>query len=190
LSIFIVIFLCLTCIAADQDREVYINRVKLDVAFVEMMEARYQTPIQDGRYWYDAVCGAWGVEGGPTAGIIMAGLNLPGPMPADISGGGTGIFINGREVHVLDKKGLEQIFGTTIPGRYWLDADGNLGPEGGPAIINLAAAIQAAIAAQPGGEGSTTHGYDQTSGARGTVAGGMYSGRTATGKSVFWYPGM
>jgi len=36
---------------------------------------------------------------------------------------------------------------------------------------------------------SVTHGYG-TSGARGTVGGGMYSGRTATGKSVFWYPGM
>lgn len=62
---------------------------------------------------------------------------------------------------------------------------GNLGPEGGPAIVNLAAAIQAARR-----QGSVTHGYDSTYGARGTVAGGMYSGRTATGKSVFWYPGM
>lgn len=51
------------------------------------------------------------------------------------------------------------------------------------AIANLASAIQQA-------RGSVTHGYDSTYGARGTVAGGMYSGRTATGKSVFWYPGM
>jgi hypothetical protein len=165
------------------DREVYINRVKLDSALVVAAENQYQTRIQDGRYWYDAACGAWGVEGGPTAGFLMAGLDLPGPMPADISGGGTGIFINGREVHVLDQQALAKIFGQTIPGRYWLDAFGKLGPEGGPAIANLAVAMQKA-------RESVTHGYDSAGGARGTVGGGMYSGRTATGKSVFWYPGM
>ncbi len=174
------------CVCAGDNeitREVYINRVQLDSAFVLAVESEYQTSIEDGRYWYDAACGAWGVEGGPTAGFLAAGLELPGPMPADISGGGTGIFINGREVHVLDNQALQQIFGQTIPGRYWLDAFGNLGPEGGPAIINLAAAIQ-------NSRESITHGYDNPSGARGTLAGGMYSGRTATGKSVFWYPGM
>jgi len=164
-------------------REVYINRVKLDSAFVLAAETQYQTTLQDGRYWYDAACGAWGVEGGPTAGFLIAGLGLPGPMPEDISGGGTGIFINGREIHVLDREALQKIFGQTIPGRYWLDAQGNLGPVGGPAIANLAMAIQKA-------RESVTHGYGNAGGARGTVGGGMYSGRTATGKSVFWYPGM
>lgn len=165
------------------ERNVFINRVKLDSAIVIAAEAQYGTTIEDGRYWYDAVCGAWGVEGGPTAGFLLAGLDLPGPMPADISGRDTGIFINGREVHPLDRDGLQQIFGQTIPGRYWLDAMGNLGAEGGPAIANLAVAIQRA-------QESVTHGYGNASGARGTLAGGMYSGRTASGKSVFWYPGM
>ena len=164
-------------------REVYVNRVKLDSAFVQAAEARYQTTIQDGRYWCDAACGAWGVEGGPPAGFLIAGLDLPGPMPQDISGGGTGIFINGREIHVLDREALQKIFGQTIPGRYWLDALGNLGPEGGPAIANLALAIEKA-------RESVTHGYGNAGGARGTVGGGMYSGRTATGKSASWYPGM
>jgi hypothetical protein len=172
--------------AGEAAREVYVNRVKLDEKFLETLETRYQVPIQNGRYWYDAACGAWGLEDGPTAGFILAGLELPGPMPADISGGGTGILINGREVHVLDQQALQQIFGTTIPGRYWMDAQGNIGLEGGPALVNLAAAIQRAQAESQ----SVTHGYDSTYGARGTVAGGMYSGRTASGKSVFWYPGM
>ena len=168
-------------------REVYINRMKLDDATLQALETKYMIPIQNGRYWYDATCGAWGVEGGPTAGFIYSGLNLPGPMPEDISQGGTGIFINGREIHPLDQMALKQIFGTTIPGRYWLDANGNLGPEGGIAISNLAAAI----ANSRGGEsGSVTHGYGKAYGSRGTVGGGMYSGRTATGKSVLWYPGM
>jgi hypothetical protein len=168
-------------------REVYVNRVKLNDVTLGALQTQYGIPIQDGRYWYDAICGAWGVEGGPTAGFIYPGLNLPGPMPVDISQGGTGIFINGREIHPQDQAALRQIFGTTIPGRYWLDAQGNLGPEGGVAIANLAAAISASRGAQ---SGSVTHGYGKGYGSRGTVGGGMYSGRTATGKSVLWYPGM
>ena len=172
---------------------VYINRVKMDPAKLKALETAYQTKIGEGWYWYDKTCGAWGVENGPTAGFIMAGLDLPGPMPPDISGGGTGIFINGREIHPMDQLGLQQLFGITYRGRYWLDARGNLGPEGGPALVNIVAAVQAAQRQQSGG--STTHGYGSTSGARGTLAGDgqgghMYSGRTATGKSVFWYPGM
>ena len=69
-----------------------------------------------------------------------------------------------------------------------MDAQGNLGYLGGPAIANI---LQASQAAQSGGAGgSVTQGYDSTYGGRGTIAGGMYSGRSATGKSVFWYPGM
>jgi len=169
--------------------EVYINRIKVEAGTLTTLERAYQVNIQDGRYWYDRVCGAWGLEGGPTVGFIMAGLDLPGPMPADISGGGTGIFINGREIHPMDQRGLHQLFGVTYAGQYWLDAQGNLGVMNGPFIVNIVAAIQQAQSAQQGG--SVTHGYGSGSGARGTLSGsGMYSGRTATGKSVFWYPGM
>lgn len=171
-------------------RAVYINHIKLSLTQLQALETTYQIHIDNGRYWYDAICGAWGVEGGPTVGFILAGLDLPKPLPPDISGGGTGIFINGREIHVLDQRGLRQLFGVTYPGRYWLDAQGNLGPEGGPAIANIVAAIQAAQQRQATSQGSVTHGYNSAYGARGTLGGGMYSGRTASGKSVFWYPGM
>jgi hypothetical protein len=128
--------------------------------------------------------GAWGVEGGPTLGFILPNLDLPGPMPADISGGGTGIFINGREIHVQDQMALHQVFGVTIPGRYWLDAQGHLGIEGGMVIANLAAAMQAAAG----------RGYGSATGAGGTVGsdspGFMFSARTLDRKSVFWYSGM
>lgn len=170
--------------------DIVVNRVPLSGAEVQAIRERYGVPIQEGRYWYDAACGAWGIEGGPTAGFIMAGMRLPGPMPVDASQGGTNIFINGREIHPLDQAALQQIFGYTVHGRYWLDARGNLGPEGGEAITNLAAAIQASQQSGGGGGESTTHGYPSAGGARGTVAGGMYSGRTATGKSVLWFPGM
>lgn len=169
-------------------RQVYVNRVLLDANSLEELESQNDLPIADGRYWYDVDTGAWGVEGGPTAGLIYPGLPLPTPMPADISGGGTGIFINGREIHPLDQQALFQLFGVTYRGDFWMDSQGYLGYVGGPAIANILQASQAAQSA--GGGGSVTHGYDSTYGARGTVAGGMYSGRSATGKSVFWYPGM
>jgi len=169
-------------------RQVYVNRVQLDAAALEALESQNNLPIANGRYWYDVNTGAWGVEGGPTAGLIYPGLPLPAPMPADISGGGTGIFINGREIHPLDQQALYQLFGVTYRGDFWMDSQGYLGYVGGPAIANI---LQASQAAQSGGGGgSVTHGYDSTYGARGTVGGGMYSGRSATGKSVFWYPGM
>jgi len=168
-------------------REVYVNRVRLDQQTLRALELQSQLPIADGRYWYDMYSGAWGVENGPTAGLVVAGLSLPGPMPADISGGGTGIFINGREIHPLDQQALYQLFGVTYQGNFWMDAQGYIGYVGGPAIANV---MQAARAAQSSGGSSVTHGYDSGQGARGTLGGGMYSGRTATGKSVFWYPGM
>ena len=170
------------------ERQVYINQALIGDEQLQALEQLYQVRIEEGRYWYDGICGAWGVEGGPTAGFIAAGLNLPGPLRADSSGGGTGIFINGREIHPLDQRGLQQLFGITYQGRYWLDAMGYLGVEGGPAILNIVAAIQQAQMQQSGG--SVTHGYGSAGGARGTVGGGMYSGTSATGKSVFWYPGM
>jgi len=172
---------------APASREVYVNRVRLDQQTLQALESQNQLPIADGRYWYDRYSGAWGVENGPTAGLVIAGLQLPGPMPADISGGGTGIFINGREIHPLDQQALYQLFGVTYQGNFWMDAQGYIGYLGGPAIANV---LQAARAAQSSGGGSVTHGYDSAGGARGTLGGGMYSGRTATGKSVFWYPGM
>ncbi|MBT8076922.1 MAG: hypothetical protein KJO31_00010 [Gammaproteobacteria bacterium] len=162
--------------------QVFINGQALSNAEVSRFERQYQTRLVDGRYWYDARCGAWGLERGPTAGFILPGLALPGPMPANISGGGTGIFINGREIHAADRQVLINMFGTALPGRYWLDAYGNLGPEGGPVLVNLAAAAQRLQ-------------QQTTSSKYGTVstgpAGAMFSGTSlSTGKPTFWYAGM
>jgi hypothetical protein len=85
---------------------------------------------------------------------------------------------------VQDQQALQQIFGMKIPGRYWLDAQGNLGPEGGMAIANLRLAAQAAAGKQYG----TTTGMGGTVGMDGE-GGAMFSARTATGKSIFWYSG-
>ncbi|KAK7332764.1 hypothetical protein VNO80_29519 [Phaseolus coccineus] len=55
--------------------------------------------IQPGNYWG----GFWGAMGGPCLGIIppfMEEFNLP--MPYKCSGGNTGIYVNGRELHQKD----------------------------------------------------------------------------------------
>lgn len=122
--------------AASQSRNVVINRVRLTDALVLKLESTYRTRLQDGRYWYDSRSGAWGVEGGPALGIVVAGLNVGGPLRADASNGNTGVFINGRELHQLDVMVLRQL-GPVLPGRYWVDAFGNCGFEGGPAFVNL-----------------------------------------------------
>jgi hypothetical protein len=41
--------------------------------------------------------------------------------------------------------------GVVYPGRYWVDAQGNAGPEGGPALVNLVAVARARAAQGAGG---------------------------------------
>ena len=120
-----------------REQQVVINRAVIPADTLRLLEQQFQTVIPAGRYWYDRQSGAWGLEGGPTRGFTLPQLPLGGPLPADISGGGTGIFINGRELHPVDVAGLTQLVGQVMPGRYWLDAQGYAGLEGQPAITNL-----------------------------------------------------
>jgi hypothetical protein len=102
-------------------------------------------------------------------------LELGGPLRPSASGGNTGVFINGREIHPTELAYLQRVFGYVIPGRYWLDAQGIGGFEGGPAAFNLFAAAAAAGAA--GGYG----GY-----ARRTPFGGIGGDAPNT---IWWYRG-
>ena len=119
-----------------QQRQVLVNRVRISDQELHGFEQRWNTRVQNGNYWYDKMSGAWGLEGGPTAGWISPGLNLGGPLRADASGGNTGVFINGRELHPQDVQGLSQIV-QVQRGRWWVDGQGNFGPEGGPVWGNL-----------------------------------------------------
>ena len=92
--------------------------------------------LPDRDFWYDNRTGAAGLWQGPTLGVLPAGLELGGTMPANCSGGRTGVFINGREIHPTDVMTLSS-FMLVFPGRYWADANGNFGFEGGPALANL-----------------------------------------------------
>ena len=118
-------------------RTVVINRVKIPDDTVRLLQQKFGAAIPDGKYWYDNISGAWGLEGGPTQGFTYAGLPLGGPLRADASNGNTGIFINGRELHLQDVLGLQQITGPILPGRYFVDAQANAGYEGGPPLFNL-----------------------------------------------------
>lgn len=159
---------------------VVVNGVALSRATLSDLATRYGLQIPSGRYWYDSACGAWGLENGPALGVTLAGADLGGPLRADASGGGSGvltsIFFNGRELHPYDVLALAQIV-PVYPGRYWIDAFGNAGFEGGPALVNLWQLAQqaggggrgrgyqrATAGGYIGGDGSTSYFFDPESG--------------------------
>lgn len=119
---------------------VIVNGAALDARTLAQLERAYRSSIRPGRYWYDAVSGLWGFEKGPAAGQIQSGLAL-GRLRSNASGGGTGIYLNGREIHPLERAYLVRLYGArnVRPGRYWMNARGIGGYEGGPAFFNLGA---------------------------------------------------
>ncbi|MGQ0544817.1 MAG: hypothetical protein ACT4P3_05710 [Betaproteobacteria bacterium] len=136
------------------ENSVVVNGEALAPQTVRALERAYRVPIAPGRYWYDARSGAWGPEGGPIAGQMMPGLKLGGRLRADASRGTSGVFINGRQLTLPEVGGLAQACRTPVQrGRYWVNAQGLGGVEGGPPIFNLAA-----CAPRQGG-GSSTRTY-------------------------------
>jgi len=132
-------------------RAVIINGASLSDDQIEILESAYRVRISDGDYWYDPMTGGWGYRGGPTAGVMQAGLSLGGRLAPDASNGNTGVFINGRQLPLQDLMLLQQVVATAIwPGRYWLDAMGNCGFEGGPVMGNIFAAAQQSNAPREG----------------------------------------
>jgi len=131
--------------------DVFVNGVRLEDSTQQALERTYGVPIKPGRYWYGAVSGVWGLEGGPAEGQIHPGLRLGGTLQRDASKGRTGVIVNGRELHALDVAALRRCV-TVIPGRYWVLPNGLGGPENGPPQFNLAVLC----ASQGTGSGSST----------------------------------
>lgn len=156
-------------VATLPGRRVTINGGAPNVEMLLALEARCRTRLRDGDYWYDAVSGACGMWGGPTAGFLPPGLALGRPLPAHASGGGTGVVLNNRELPPADVVNLNQLLALVNsqlpPGRWTLDHAGNLGAEGGPALVNLKQ-IMAAVSANNtvpghgGGAGAGRGGQD------------------------------
>ena len=157
-------------------RKIIINRVQLTDAQVTELETLLRNRIADGSYWYDNACGAAGIEGGPALTLLKPGLSLGGPMQPDCSAGDTGVFINGRHLHRLDVARL-MLLGPVLPGRYWVDATGNLGVEGWPAMLNLYAIAQQRAVSGGGGGPWTMY-----------TSAGMFS-NDGQGKLMFNMPG-
>lgn len=118
-------------------RGVFINGEKISAETLAALEKQYFIHIQDGHYWYDKISGLWGLVCGPALGIALPGLQIGGQLQSDAANGNSGVFINGLELHWQDVQNLQQWVGYAYPGRYWLDAYGNVGYEGGPAFLNL-----------------------------------------------------
>ena len=122
---------------------VRVNGIVVPADLLRAYEQRYQMRVVPGDYWYDRISGAWGVTGGPANGFTLPALEWGGTLRADASNGNTGVFVNGRQLHQLDVLLLRQIT-AVIPGRYWLNANGDYGFEGGPMLGNFVALIQSA----------------------------------------------
>lgn len=125
--------------ATAQDARVVVNGAPLSAELVQQLQQAYATTIAPGRYWYDVVSGAYGRDGEPIAGQMMAGLALGGSLRADASRGTSGVFINGRQITAGEVAYIERLCQTPVAvGRYWIMASGVGGIEGGPALFNLA----------------------------------------------------
>jgi len=138
------LFCALTCSgtvfaqAGNEPNAIVVNGVVLSADTVRALQQVYPVSIEPGRYWYDAVSGAYGREGEPIAGQMIAGLALGGPLRADASRGTAGVFINGRQITSGEKDYIEQLCQTPVAlGRYWILFNGLGGYEGGPAMFDL-----------------------------------------------------
>jgi hypothetical protein len=170
--------------------EVVINGVALTEDQLNALARRYGARLTAGRYWYDRVSGAWGLEGFPCLGFCPAGLNIGGQLRADASNGNTGVFVNGRELHLYDVLLLQQIT-PVYRGRFWVDAWGNCGVEGGPALVNLFQLAQQKQRQSGGRNGNYFSVYskygDGVSGT--TVAGDGEGGYMFSSGGTTWYSG-
>jgi hypothetical protein len=136
-----VLVFAVACSTAWADEQVVIvNGMQLPNTAVIALQLAYRTVIPSGRYWYDAASGLWGREGQPLAGQMHAGLQIGGDLQANASSGDTDVYVNGRRLPRAELMALQQLVGPVRPGRYWLDAYGNAGFEGGPPLVNLAQA--------------------------------------------------
>jgi len=137
MSLFLSTLVSFNVYGGQDKKSVYVNQVRLKEKEIQALEALYNVRLQSGYFWYDTISGLWGIEGGPTMGQILPGLKLGGPLRTDASKSKTGVFINGREIHELELLYLQKVFGIVYPGRYWLNAQGIGGYEGGPPQFNL-----------------------------------------------------
>lgn len=132
-------------------QDVVVNGRALPATERQAIERRTGVPLVPGRWWYDTRSGLWGAEGAGAAGFAPAGLEVGAALPASASNGRAGVFFNGRSLADAEIRWL-QTLGPVWPGRYWLDAWGNVGIEGQALpFANLVALSQARSGRAHGG---------------------------------------
>jgi hypothetical protein len=167
------LFLMLGCLALLHDaaaQAVVINGQPLAAPARAAIEQRTGVPLVPGRWWYDARSGLWGAEGQGPSGLAPAALPVEAPLGAAASAGRTGVFVNGRDLTVAEVRWLQSL-GPVWPGRYWLDAWGNVGLEGQAVpFVNLPQRAAAVAAATGAGTTHTTPGGTWISSGGGCVS--------------------
>lgn len=112
-----------------------VNGKALDAAFLARLGVS-PGQVRPGNYWYDGRSGLAGLVGQGAVAIIAP--NLPfAPLDPNCSNGTSGYFLNGRHLTLAEAQYVGRITGYIPPGRYFVDNQGNAGPEGGPVMINL-----------------------------------------------------
>ena len=133
--------------------DVIINGSALTQRHKDEFVQRYGVAPVPGSYWYDAKSGLWGLAGQAAAGFLLAGHDF-GALAANASSGDTRIFLNGREMPQSEVLLFGSLVGPILPGRYWLDGQGNYGYEGiAMPAGNLYVMATAAASAYGGGGG-------------------------------------
>ena len=117
------------------DRNIVVNGVRLtgkQLRVWEDLERKHRVRLPDRRYWYDQVTGYMGYDGGPSKYQILSRPRLGGKLSPKATGGRTGFFVNGLELHPVDVNWYRRLFGRAPSGRYWLLSDGRFGVMGDP----------------------------------------------------------
>lgn len=164
---------------ASAQAAVVVNGERLPPAVVARLQSA-GLALPGGRFRNDPASGGWGADGGPSAGQLPPGLALGGPLRADASVRGSGTFINGRELHPIEVQQLALLFNAPVPRlRFWMNAQGIGGPEGGPPTFSLQAATEARR--QSHGAGAIRSGPGGTTGSDGRC---FYFNDPSTGTSA------
>jgi hypothetical protein len=156
-------------------------------AFQQLFLQIVHQPLPPGQYWYDRVSGAMGQDGGPAAVLMPAGLHLPGHLRADASHGTMPVFINGRQLTVIDVQVLANWLRTPVqPGRYWVDGQANFGYEGGPMRNSGGMGRQGNTITQCYGNGGCASGNSNTG--TGVITDGSGNATVFSGGKVYSTP--